>query len=66
MLKLVILALIIVGIAVIGLSISLLIKRNGKFPNIHIEQNEALKKEGIKCASHDEEGCRGCSCEINN
>jgi hypothetical protein len=27
----------------------MIIKKNGKFPDMHVEGNPALKKKGIKC-----------------
>ena len=50
------LSLIIVGIAVIFLAISIIVKKNGKFPEIHIGKNKAMAKRGIKCvATQDRE-----------
>lgn len=62
MLKLFVLSIILVGIALIGLAISMIIKRNGKFPNTHISQNKALKEKGIQCATHEDSSCHHCSC----
>ncbi len=62
MLKIFLLALGIITLAVAGLAISILIKKNGDFPNTHISQNKALKEKGIHCASHDEYSCKSCSC----
>ena len=36
-------------IAVILLSVSILIKKNGKFPNIHVGSNPAMRKRKIGC-----------------
>ena len=36
-------------IAVILLSVSILIKKNGKFPNIHVGSNPAMRKRHIGC-----------------
>lgn len=46
-----------VGIALILMAVQILLKKNGNFPKTHIEDNEHLKKHGIKCASHDEYEC---------
>ena len=43
-------ALVLVAIAVVGLAISVLIKKKGKFPNIHIGSNKHLRDRGITCA----------------
>lgn len=40
-----------IGIALIGLSISLLVKKGGRFPEIHIGKNKAMKSRGIHCAN---------------
>jgi hypothetical protein len=40
-----------VGIAFIGLGITILIKKNGKFPETHIGKNKEMKKRGIHCAN---------------
>jgi lipopolysaccharide/colanic/teichoic acid biosynthesis glycosyltransferase len=36
-------------IAVVLLSVSILIKKNGKFPNIHVGSNPAMRKRHIGC-----------------
>lgn len=46
-----ILATALLGIALIGLGISILIKKNGHFPEIHIGRNKAMQKRGIHCAN---------------
>ena len=35
--------------AVVLLSANILLKKNGKFPNIHVGSNPALRKRGIGC-----------------
>ncbi len=52
------LAIILVAIAVIGLAISILIKKNGRFPELHIGKNEELKKRGISCATSQDKMAR--------
>lgn len=37
-------------ICMVLLCIKILLKKNGKFPNTHIEGNAALRKQGICCA----------------
>ena len=46
-----ILVFILLGIALIGLGITMLIKKNGKFPETHIGKNKAMKERGIHCAN---------------
>lgn len=40
----------IIAISVALLAISILLKKNGKFPNSHVGGNRALRKKGIGCA----------------
>ena len=42
---------ILLGIALIGLGITMLIKKNGKFPETNIGKNKAMKERGINCAN---------------
>ena len=35
--------------AVVLLSVSILLKKNGKFPNIHVGSNPAMRKHKIGC-----------------
>ncbi len=51
MLIVIILAIILLGVALVGLGISMIIKKNGKFPEIHIGKNKAMKERGIHCAN---------------
>ena len=56
MLTTLLLAVIILVISVVLLSIKVLLKKGGKFPNTHIDGNKALGKKGIHCAkSQDKE-----------
>lgn len=41
---------IILVICVVLLSVKVIFKKNGRFPNTHIEGNAALRKKGICCA----------------
>ena len=50
-LKLIIISIVLLGIGFIGFAITILVKRNGKFPETHIGNMEFLKKEGISCAT---------------
>jgi hypothetical protein len=44
-------SIILVAIAFALLGINMLIRKNGKFPNIHIGGNKELAKRGIFCAT---------------
>ncbi|MGB8357406.1 MAG: hypothetical protein WCD55_02200 [Bacteroidales bacterium] len=72
-LKLLILSVILVGLALAGLAISILIKPKGRFPETHISRNKEMGKRGIRCAQDTDLGCKpgegpeGCAgCPINN
>ena len=66
-LKLLFITVLLLAASFAGLAISLLIKKNGIFPNTHISQNKAMKSRGISCAQHNDVGCHptddypGCS-----
>ena len=51
MLIVIILAIILLGVALVGLGINMIIKKNGKFPEIHFGKNKAMKERGIHCAN---------------
>ncbi|MDR1859372.1 MAG: hypothetical protein LBR06_00425 [Bacteroidales bacterium] len=38
-----------VAIAIAGMAIKILLKRNGRFPDTHIGNNPEMRKRGIKC-----------------
>lgn len=46
-----ILVVILLGLSLVGLGISILVKKNGKFPETHIGRNKAMKDRGITCAN---------------
>lgn len=50
--------LLIIAISVALLSITIIIKKNGKFPNIHIGGNKNMRKRGIKCAQSQDRDAR--------
>lgn len=45
------LAVVLLGIGIIGLAVRILFVKKGEFPNIHIGANKHLKKKGIHCAT---------------
>jgi len=49
-LKIVLLAIVIMGLVFVGLAIQILFKKGGKFPNTHIGSNKYLKSQGVTCA----------------
>ena len=44
--------------AVALLSVSILLKKNGKFPNIHVGSNPAMRKRGIGCVEAQDKQAR--------
>ncbi|MCI1779133.1 MAG: hypothetical protein LKI53_04160 [Bacteroidales bacterium] len=52
--KLVIISIIILGIGIIAMSITVWIKKGGKFPDSEISHNKAMRERGIICASAEE------------
>lgn len=51
LIKLFIIVLILVGLSLIALSIGILLRRGGRFPEIHIGRNRHMKDRGIHCAN---------------
>ena len=49
-LKVILLAIGLLGIAMAGMALNILVKKGGKFPNTHISGNKYLKQNGIFCA----------------
>lgn len=45
------------AIAVLGLALTILLKKNGKFPDTHVGHNKELRKKGITCAKGENMGC---------
>lgn len=54
MIKTLLLTVIIIVFCVVLLSIKILFKKNGRFPNTHIEGNPALRKKNIYCAKTED------------
>jgi len=68
--KLLLLSSILVGISLLGLSIRILLVKNGRFPQTSVGKNKEMKKRGITCVKHDEVKCyhelkkeQDCSCD---
>ena len=56
-LKLLLLSVAIITLSLIGLAISMLIKKGGKFPSSSVGKNKAMRERGITCVKHDELKC---------
>ena len=50
-LKLIIVSVVLLGIGFIGFAITILVKKNGQFPDSHVSKIDYLREEGISCAS---------------
>ena len=48
------LSLLIVALCIIGLSIKVLLKKNGRFPQIHIGKNKEMAKSNIHCVNTED------------
>jgi len=44
------LTIVLVGIAVAGMALTILVKKGGKFPNTHVSGNKYLKRNGVYCS----------------
>ena len=53
-LKVVLLAILLMGLVFAGLAIQMLLKKSGKFPNTHVGSNKYLKSKGVTCAQTDD------------
>ncbi|PKQ65601.1 hypothetical protein BZG02_00940 [Labilibaculum filiforme] len=51
MITVLLITIVLLAIGFTGFAITILIKKNGKFPELHIGKNEDLKKRGIGCAT---------------
>lgn len=49
-LKVVLLSIVFLTLAMIGLALQTILKKNGRFPNTHIGSNKYMKENGITCA----------------
>ncbi|MBR3884059.1 MAG: hypothetical protein IKJ31_04790 [Bacteroidaceae bacterium] len=58
MLETTLLAVLIIAISFALLAITILIKKNGRFPNIHVGGNKEMRKRGIKCAQSQDRDAR--------
>lgn len=55
MLKVFLISIVLVALCVIGLSISIIFKKNGKFPETEISKNKEMRKRGIVCMREEDE-----------
>jgi hypothetical protein len=69
MLKVLIMAFLLVGLAFLGLAFRILFVRGGRFPQTSVGKNRQMRELGITCVKHDEISCHkrgggnaGCGC----
>jgi len=58
-----ILSLILLALCMLGLSINMLLKKNGSFPKTEIGENPSMHKLGIRCTKEEEIALWNCSKE---
>lgn len=58
MLKTILFCVIIVGIAVLLLSVRVLLKKNGRFVKTHVSQSKAMRERGVTCVQSQEYAMR--------
>ena len=59
-----ILSLILLALCVLGLSINMLIKKNGSFPKTEIGENPHMREHGIRCAKEEELALWNCPKDV--
>ena len=52
--KVFLLAVLLLALGVAGLAVTILVKKDGRFPDGEIAHNKALRKQGILCAKEEE------------
>lgn len=71
LIKLLIISFILIGLALAGLAITILLKPKGQFPDTHVGHNREMRKRGITCAQNTDTGCNPvdgagcCGCTAN-
>lgn len=50
-LKVVLLAVALLGVGMLGMAVRIVFFKGGKFPNTHVGGNKHLQKEGVPCAT---------------
>jgi len=52
--KVVLLAILLLALGVAGMAVSILVKKDGKFPDGEISHNKELRRRGVICAKEEE------------
>ena len=58
MLKTILITLLIVAISMVFLSVKVILKKNGRFPNTHVSGNKAMRERGIGCMQSQDREAR--------
>ncbi|MFZ5942339.1 MAG: hypothetical protein ACOYXB_17365 [Bacteroidota bacterium] len=56
-LKIVLVSVVLLSIAMLGMGITMLVKKNGKFPAFQVGHNANMRRMGITCVKHEEIKC---------
>ncbi|NLE34223.1 MAG: hypothetical protein GX622_03895 [Bacteroidales bacterium] len=66
LLKLLIISAILIGLALVAMAVTIILKPKGEFPETHVGHNKEMRKRGITCAQSTDTGCNpidsGCCC----
>jgi hypothetical protein len=55
--KLLVISFVLIGLALAGMAITILLKPKGRFPDTHVGHNREMRKRGISCARNTDTGC---------
>ena len=58
MLKTILITMLIVAICIALLSVKILLKKNGRFPNTHVSGSKAMRERGIGCVQSQDRVAR--------
>ncbi len=58
MLKTILITMLIVAICIALLSVKILLKKNGRFPNMHVSGSKAMRERGIGCVQSQDREAR--------
>ena len=64
MIKVLLLSIVLMAIVFALMAIGILIKKNGKFPSLHIGSNKEMQKRGISCATTQDKQAQKASIKI--
>jgi hypothetical protein len=59
MIETLLISMLIIAISIVLLCVSILFKKNGRFPNTHVSGNKAMEEKGIYCVMDQDRKARG-------